>query len=976
MPPNNFDSMKRFLSALLLTFLLLPLTLSAQKQYDYVTYSHDAMNTRIYKLNNGLQVFLTVYKDEPRIQCLIPVRVGSKNDPAETTGLAHYLEHLMFKGTTHFGTTDYEAEKPLLDQIQLLFEEYRHLRDQHERDSIYHIIDSISYIASGYAIPNEYNKIMKYIGSQGTNAATSNDYTVYIENIPSNQLENWAAVQYDRFTNPVFRLFHTELETVYEEKNTSLTNDDRKANEVMLSALFPKHPYGQQTTLGTQEHLKNPSLKNIQNFYNSNYTPEKMAICLAGDFDFDEAIAVIDKYFGKMQPKRTKRFVAPVEDPITQPVVLDVIGHEAEKVLVAFRMDLPANSQEIYLLDMLDEILSNGKCGVVDLNLNQRHLVNRAGAYSYVLCDNSAYVLYGRPNAGQSLDEVRDLLLQQIELVRRGEFDESLIESAINNIKVNEMRKLESNRARANALAHAFEYGIDWYYASQSIKFYEKITKQDIINFVNKHFSKDGYVVVRKLQGEPSAIDKVTKPAITAIQVNRDAESVYFQELKQKEVKPIEPKFVDFQKEITFDHYKSVNINYLQNVEDEIFTLQFVFPAGEMNDVTLPYAIRYLSNLGTSKMTVDQIKSSFFNLACNYSVRCSDDETTITLSGLSSNMDKALALMMEVMMKVTPDTTALKNMVADLMVQRKNAKKSQNSVLTCLQTYGEYGPELIEYQLSDEQIQQLDGDQLLLALRTLLQTQPEILYYGPMTLKQFKKSLSAHYKLPKNFVIPAPARRFERLSTPQNRVLLASYPAKQSRLLSIARSDKFQSDILPLSSMYNNYFGGSMNAIVFQEMREKRSLAYSAKSSFVVPSDTADYMYNYSYVATQNDKIVDAMTAFDSLFNAMPLSETAFALAKDGAKSSIAANRITKMNILTTYLRNRKMGINYDYRQDLYRQIDGFTLQDIRSFNEKYIQNQPKTYLILAKEGEVDIQTIEKLFGPVTKLSIEEIFGY
>ena len=251
----------------------------------YESVPNDPMKARIYTLDNGLKVYLTVNKETPRIQTYIAVRVGGKNDPAETTGLAHYFEHLMFKGTTHFGTQDYEKEKPMLDEIERLFEVYRQTTDEAEREAIYHQIDSVSYEASKLAIPNEYDKLMAAIGATGTNAYTGFDQTVYVEDIPSNQIENWAKIQADRFENNVIRGFHTELETVYEEKNMSLTSDNRKVFEAILSALFPDHPYGTQTVLGTQENLKNPSITNIKNYHKTWYVPNNMAICMSGDLD-------------------------------------------------------------------------------------------------------------------------------------------------------------------------------------------------------------------------------------------------------------------------------------------------------------------------------------------------------------------------------------------------------------------------------------------------------------------------------------------------------------------------------------------------------------------------------------------------------------------------------------------------------------------------------------------------------------------
>lgn len=253
-----------------------------------------------------------------------------------------------------------------------------------------------------------------------------------LEDIPSNQLDNWARIQGERFGNHVFRLFHTELETVYEEKNRSLTSDSRKASEAMLAALFPGHPYGTQTTLGTSDHLKNPSLTNIGRFVDTYYVPNNMAIILAGDFDPDEAVASIEKYFGQLP---AKPLPAPVAMPAAtrqpmpagQRIQVDVTGLEAPFVNLAFRIGKPANAKEMALLDMLDYVLSNGKCGLIDLNINQKQLTDGCSSYPYGLCDNSAFVLRGRPKNGQSLEDVEKLLLQQLQLVCKGDFDDALL---------------------------------------------------------------------------------------------------------------------------------------------------------------------------------------------------------------------------------------------------------------------------------------------------------------------------------------------------------------------------------------------------------------------------------------------------------------------------------------------------------------------------------------------------------------------
>ncbi|MCL2167939.1 MAG: insulinase family protein, partial [Lentimicrobiaceae bacterium] len=625
--------MKKSILFFFVAFFATISVLFAQKNYPYETVPNDPLNARIYKLDNGLTVFLTQYQEAPRIQTYIAVKVGSKNDPAETTGLAHYFEHMMFKGTPDFGTTDWLQEKILIDQIENLFEQYRLLTNEDERAALYKIIDQLSFQASKLAIPNEYDKMMKTIGSQGTNAGTSNDYTVYIENIPSNQLENWAIIQANRFDNPVLRLFHTELETVYEEKNMSLTNDNRKASEALLAGLFPNHPYGQQTTLGESEHLKNPSMKNIREFYEKYYVPNNMAVAMSGDFEFDNAIAIIDKYFSKLTSGNVPKLNYSGEKPITQPVVKEVTGLEAEFLNLAFRVDLPANDPDIFILNMLSRVLSNGKAGLIDLNLNQKQAVMSAGAGAYVLCDNSALYLSGKPKEGQTLEEVRDLLLQQIDLLKQGKFNEDLLTGAINNMRLSEMRQLESNGSRARMMYSAFLNNIPWTVASQSISNYSKITKKDIVNFANKYFN-DNYVIVYKRQGTPEEVAKVNKPPITPIHINREAESDFMKKIKENKVEPIQPVFVDFKKDMTTIPDKNCDIYYINNEENFTFNLQFRYKVGELNDLRLTFATEYIEYLGTSTMSAEEIQEEFYKLACNMNLSCGDEYTTLTVSGL------------------------------------------------------------------------------------------------------------------------------------------------------------------------------------------------------------------------------------------------------------------------------------------------------------------------------------------------------
>ena len=487
-------------------------------KYKYVT--HDPTNSRFYTLKNGLTVILSPTNKEPRIQCYVAVKAGSKTDPSTNTGLAHYLEHLLFKGTDKYGSLDWEKEKVQLDKIDALYEEYNHTKDAEKRKAIYKKIDSVSGVASKYAIANEYDKMMTAMGAQGTNAFTSFEKTVYTDDVPANALNKYITVQAERFRNPVLRIFHTELEAVYEEKNRSLDSDNSEVFETLFASLFKKHNYGLQTTIGTVEHLKNPSLKEIRKYFHTYYVPNNMAVVLSGDFNPDEAIAEIDKAFSYMTPKAVPQYTFEKEEPITAPIIKKVVGPDAENVSIAFR--LPGNQDKDALLaDLVSEILTNGKAGLIDLNLVKKQKLLGASAGAYTLIDYGILYLSGRPLQGQSLEQVKDLILGEIENLKKGNFDDDLIPSIINNMKKYVIQGTESYANRANMLMEAFTDNLDWKDRVAYVNSLSKITKADIVAFANKYLGNN-YVVIYKEKGQRTNVEKIEKPAITPVETNAD----------------------------------------------------------------------------------------------------------------------------------------------------------------------------------------------------------------------------------------------------------------------------------------------------------------------------------------------------------------------------------------------------------------------------------------------------------------------
>lgn len=978
-----FYLMKRLPKPILLLLCLFISTSSfvfaQQRSYSYKTVPNDPLKARIYTLDNGLKVYMTVNTETPRIQTYIAVRVGGKNDPAENTGLAHYFEHLMFKGTERFGTQNFAMEKPILDQIEQQFEIYRRTTDEGQRKAIYAVINSLSYEASKYSIPNEYDKLMSAIGAIGTNAYTGYDMTVYTEDIPSNEIDNWAKIQSERFANNVIRGFHTELETVYEEKNMSLTSDPRKVYEAMNQALFPHHPYGTQTVLGTQEHLKNPSIRTIKQYYRTWYVPNNMAICLSGDFNPDVMIATIDKYFGHFTPNpNLPKLNIEKETPITAPIVREVLGQDAEMLSIGWRLPWGRADYETQTLILLSRILYNDKTGLLDVNLNQKQKIR--GAYASVsgMADYSTLTMQARPKEGQTLDDVRNLLLGEVQKLKAGEFDEEMILATINNLKLNQQAQLEYNSARANMFVNAFINGVKWEDQVNSLDRMSKLTKEDIVRFANKYLG-DNYAVVYKRQGQDPNEKKIDKPAITPIQMNRDVASDFLVQIQNTPVKPIEPVFVDFERDMRILKAKSdIEVLYKHNETNDIFQLMYVFEMGNYHDRALGTAFQYMRYLGTPDMTVEEINAEFYKLACSFYVSPGSERTYVTLTGLNENMPQAMELLEKLMANAQVDVEKYNNLVDDILKSRSDAKLNQSQNFMRLMNYAMYGADSPpKYMLSEQELRSMNPQTLVDKVRNQNSYKHRIMYYGPRDGQELLLLVAIHHKVPQTLKeIPAGKEFMPQITAGEPIFYISPYDAKQIYMGQFSnKGEKFNPDIETARNLYNEYFGNSMSSVVFQEMREARGLAYSAWAGLNRP-----YKLKYNYevvaqIATQNDKMIEAIETFSDILNNMPQSKTSFNLAKESIITRIRTNRIIKSDVLWEYLSAKEMGLNEDPNKRVFREVQNMTLQDVVNFQEQWIKGRSYRYGILGDEKELDLNTLQN-HGKIIKLTKEDIFGY
>ena len=940
--------------------------------YKYVT--NDPAKARFYTLKNGLTVILSPTNKDPRIQAYVAIKAGSKTDPATNTGLAHYLEHMLFKGTDKYGSLDWSKEKVELEKIDALYEQYNSTKDEVQRKAIYKKIDSVSGVAAKYAIANEYDKMMSAMGAQGTNAFTSFEQTVYTDDVPSASLDKYLAVQAERFRNPVLRIFHTELEAVYEEKNRTLDNDGRKVSETLFSNLFQKHNYGLQTTIGTVEHLKNPSLIEIRKYFNKYYVPNNMGIILSGDFNPDEVIAKVDKAFSYMQPKPFDKYTFQPEDAIKAPIVKEIVGPDAENLTIGYR--LPGNKDKDALLaDLVGQILTNGRAGLLDLNLVKKQKLLRASAFTYSLIDYGILYLSAAPTSGQSLEDVKALVLNEIENLKKGNFDDQLITSIINNIKKNKIYETEKYGDRASVLMDAFTSELDWRDQVAYVNDLSKIKKEDIVAFANKYFG-DNYVAVLKRKGESPATVKIEKPSITPVETNPDKQSAFVKTINEMPATAAKPVFLDYKKDIQKSKLGKAEVLYVPNKDNDIFRLSYRYKIGSLNDKKQSLASQYIQFLGTDKMTAEEISKAFYKIACSFNVSTGEEYTTVNIEGLQENFENAVKLYEEVVNNVKADDKALAALKARLNKARKDAKANKGAILQGLTSYALYGSEnKFNNVLTNEELNAVTAQELVDRIKNLNNYEQTVIYYGPTPVYNVVSQLKTLHQVPANFAVAAPAKTFKQEVPAKNQVLFADYDMVQAETRWIRNTETYNPEKTTMVNVFNNYFGGGMGSLVFQTIRESKALAYSTYGYYVQPQKKDQDYYLLGYVGSQADKFNDATVAMNELLTKMPELPKNLELAKNQVKKDIQTERITQDGIIYNYLNAKNLGLTDDIRKKMYEAVDKITMADVKKFHQNYFSGKPYTYAIVASEKRVSMDDMKKL-GEVKKLSLEEIFGY
>ncbi len=942
--------------------------------FSYETVTNDPTGLRMYTLDNGLKVYLGKNEEEPKIQTLIAVRAGSTYDPADNTGLAHYLEHMVFKGTDKIGTQDFEKEKVLLQQISDLYEQHKAEKDVAKKKELYKKIDEVSQEASKLSIANEYDKMVNSLGAEGTNAFTSNEQTVYVNKIPTNELDKWLAVESERFSQLVLRLFHTELEAVYEEFNRGQDSDGRKQYFAVLQGLFPTHPYGTQSTIGVSEHLKNPSMEAIHAYFDTYYVPNNMAVILVGDIDFDATIKKVNDTFGGYKKKEVTHPTFEKLPPLTAPVKKEVYGPTAESVFVAFRTGGKGTEDEV-MVTLIDYMLANSQAGLIDLNLNQKQLVQNASSYSNFDNDYGFHLLYGTPKADQTLDEVKELLVAQLEKIKKGEFEDWLLDAVVNDLRFSKIQQYENATSTAYAYLDAFIGFQDWKNRLEMLDKMKKITKQQIIDFANTTYANN-YVAVHKIKGEDKNIVKVENPDITPVALNRDKESEFLKHFNTIESTSLTPKYVDYKAAIHESITKNgLPIAHVENPNNDIFDLDIIFDMGRDHDKKMSLAAGYLDYLGTEKYTPEQLKQEFYKIGVSYNVFTTDDKTYVRISGLKENLDAGLALLEELWNNAVPNQETYVKYVDKILKGRVDSKTRKGNIFwNGLANYAKYGENSrLRNIFSASELLAINPQELVTKIKELRNYKHRAFYYGK-DLPSAIASLDTHHIVNKELTAYPEKTAYLEKETGGN-VYFVDYDMVQSEIAFIAKGSLFDVDKMAASRLFNTYFGSGLSSIVFQEIRESKSLAYSAFSSYQNASETGKSNYVTAYVGTQANKLPQAVDAMMELMTTMPEAEEQFNQAKEATLKKIAAQRITKSNIFWSYERLKKKGITNDYREAMYAAIQKMTLEDLKNFFNENIKGEHYNVLVIGNKKEVDMKALSKL-GKVQEMDVDYLFNY
>ena len=926
-------------------------------------------------LDNGLTVILSEDHSRPIVYGVIVTKAGSKNDPSDATGMAHYMEHMLFKGTDQMGTIDWASEKPNIDKIFALYEELGKTNEEEQRKVIQQKINEASLEANKYAIPNEMDKIIKSIGGVDLNANTSSDRTVFHNAFPPNQLEKWLEIYSHRFMNPVFRGFQSELEVVYEEKNLYSDMFQFKLFEEFNKKFFKSHPYGQQPLIGTMEHLKNPSLNKMRDFFQTYYVANNMALVISGDFNRQEAITLIKEKFGKWPKAELPKPKSWTESPLNGREFVEMKLSPIKLGMLGFRT-VPSGDPDEIPLDICNGILSNqNQTGLLDkLTIDNKLLA--AAIFSMPYNEYGESIIFMVPKIlGQKLEEAEELVMQKMDDLRKGNFDDWMIDAIKNEMYRDFMLEMESNESRCMYLAELFGQNQNPEKVFEIPQKIMAVTKQDVMNAANKYYSKN-YLAFYSKMGFPKN-EKIDKPGYKPVIANTEAKSEFAKKLDNINSKPIQEKFVDFRNDIQQNRVKKgITFYRTENPFNDIFTLTIKYGMGEAYHPLLKNAVELANLSGTKDMKVSEFKNEFSKIGCTYNISSDKDYLEIQIEGKDEKIKPALDLLYKLVQNPVADEEKMKVIIQGEQSNRKIERSEPDNVADAMFSWMRYGNKSSYIDRAElKKLKNISTDSLLSVFKLATMFEAEVHYVGKLSLDEVISDLKTNYKFPDHPSKSLAPANLAITNNSENTIFLVDKPkALQSKIYFMINEKPFYNDDEPIIDAFNLYFGGDFSGLVLQEVREYRSLAYSAGARYAIPSQSGKESLFFGYIGTQSDKTVEAVSLFDSLVRKMPLKTDRINFIKEYLAQSAITDRPDFRELSQVIAKWKLHGYTYDPGQVKIPVYYELTFDDIDKFYQENIKSKPMAIGIVGNAKRIDLKKLEK-YGTIVKVKEQSLFS-
>ena len=930
-------------------------------------------------LPSGIRV---VMEQIPYVQSVafgVWVKAGACDEEAKYAGISHYIEHMMFKGTDRIGTLDYESEKVLLDSIAMKYDELAMTEDTVARARLQKEINELSIRSSEYVIPNEFNRLINRFGGSGLNAATSYDATIYFNTFSPQYMVQWAEINSERLINPVFRLFQSELETVYEEKNMYGDFIGGQVMDTLMARYFGPHPYA-YPIIGSTKNLKNPRLTEMHKFFEDYYVASNMALILSGDFDAQQVMPILEKAFSRIRsgnaPKQEKVMLPPFNGRETMKVKFPIPFIKA--MGLGFR-GVSANHEDQVALNIAVNLLNNANgTGYLD-KLMVEHKLMGALAINESMNEAGILAVAIMPKLLiQSYSSAEKMVWDEINRVKNGDFSDEMF----NSLKLEQKRQyassLENIDSRATIMMNLFSQGKSWNDYLNEVARIESITKEDVVRVAQKYFSNN-YLCVTKSTGKYPK-DNLPKPAFSpVVPRNADASSSYAKQLEKIPEQQVAPRIIDFEKDVkTSKLTPLVTLYTTPNPLNDIFTLNISYGIGALEQPELMQLTNYLQLLGTESLSFEQFRSRLQSIGSTLAFDVTPDAFVMKVTGFDNHIDETMELVGDFIRHAKADDKKLRQIVDDAKVSEKAFFKSGDNVASALLEQVKYGDQSRYLRkLSLSQIKKLKGKDMLAIYDKVRSVQCDLHYCGTLPVEKVIGTIRQHLPLERTTVASNSPYYRELKQYDRPTVFFIDMPdMAQSIVYGYVKGDPVDDKASRHASrLFSVYFGGDMSSLMFQEIREFRSFAYRTSGRYQLPNHahkgTAGSFT--AMLSTQSDKTLDALGVLDSLIREMPLKPERMEAVKQTLVNRINNDYPPFRNLSEKVASARMEGFDRDPAEEFLRDIATMDMQDISRFYQEQISGRPVVYVIAGNRKHIDMKKLAE-YGTIIKVKKKDIY--